>query len=136
MSDQGVEAPLALSWKAYTEESLSEAFAANYCLYVLHHPGDGDTPYYVGKAKYFGPNQPEKYVGSARYNGGYSHLLSGLLRSNFTLYIAHIGLEEFQNAERYEQSLIAAWKPIRNKRLSNDRKPVCIDRPWRAGGDR
>ena len=80
-----------LEWQKFTYTNLDDALSKKYCLYVFHHPDDGDQPFYIGKAKFFGPKQEDGYKGSARYNAGYHHLLYGLIRSGFTLYISEIG---------------------------------------------
>ncbi|WP_449122957.1 hypothetical protein [Pseudomonas sp. MPG01] len=121
-----------LNWLHFTKENACEALPCSYCLYVFHHPDDGERPYYIGKAKYFGPNQAGGYKGSARYNAGYQHLLMGLLRAGFSLYIAEIGEDLFTNAEGYEQSLIHHWNPIRIQRIKASRIPVQGAKPWLA----
>ena len=120
-----------LSWHRYTFGSVDEALSNSYCLYVFHHPQDGDRPFYIGKAKYFGTKQASGYVGSARYNSGYQHLLAGMLRSGFSLYIAPIGEAAFQDVEGYEQELIALWEPIRKQKIKNVRRQVVTAKPWR-----
>lgn len=122
--------PLTLHWESFTDRTLSEALAKRYCLYVLHHRRDGNRPYYIGKAKFFGPSQPDGYRSAARYNGGYQHLLSGLLRSGFTLYIAEIGNAAYARAGQYEQCLIDQWNPVQNRRRHSHRLAVNGERPW------
>ena len=102
-----------LSWKKFDLESLDAAASQSFCLYVFHHPQDGDRPFYIGKAKYFGTKQSSGYKASARYNSGYMHLVAGMLRSGFSLYIAHIGQKAFDEVESYEQELIGIWNPVR-----------------------
>ena len=119
-----------LNWQAFNEKNAKDCTSKAYCLYVFHHPSDGDHPFYIGKAKYFGPNQADGYKGSARYNAGYQHLLMGLLRSGFTVYIAEIGKEAFELAEEYEQELIARWAPIRKQKTKNKRLDVTTIKPW------
>ena len=120
-----------LKWKAYGIDKLDEALAENYCLYVLHNPQDGERPHYIGKAKFFGTKQKEGYKASARYNSGYTHLLAGMLRAGYTLYIASIGEKFYKNAECYEQELIHQWNPIREQRRNqNVRKKVQLGKPW------
>jgi len=119
-----------LNWRHFTIENALEAQACSYCLYVFHHPDDGDRPFYIGKAKYFGPKQVGGYKRAARYNAGYQHLLMGLLRSGFSLYIAEIGESLFTNAEDYEQSLIHQWNPVRIQRSKASRFPVHGAKPW------
>jgi len=97
---------LELSWHCYLEADLDAALSQCFCLYVLYHPRDGERPYYIGMAKYFGTKQPDGYKASARYNSGYIHLLSGLLREGYRLYIAPIGEQEYGRGEPYEQELI------------------------------
>lgn len=120
-----------LTWKRYDHNSLDEALSRSFCLYVFYHPKDGDRPYYIGKAKYFGTKQSKEYEAAARYNGGYVHLVAGMLRSGFSLYIASIGEQNFESAESYEQELIAQWNPVRTqKRKDHLRKPVITGKPW------
>jgi|GEM_PF-3580318 len=119
-----------LSWDAFTHDNAKDALSKSFCLYAFHHPDDGDRPFYIGKAKYFGPHQADQYKGSARYNAGYQHLLMGLLRAGFTVYIAEIGEGEFTNAEKYEQELIAQWNPVREQRIKAERWPVETVKPW------
>jgi hypothetical protein len=121
-----------LSWQRFTDQNAIQALSKCYCLYVFHHPDDGDSPFYIGKAKYFGPNQANGYVGSARYNAGYQHLLMGLLRAGFSIYIAEIGEAEFAYAEEYEQELIALWNPVRKQRVTVGRRALETDKPWNA----
>jgi len=100
---------------------------------VFHHPVDGDRPYYTGKAKHFGTNQSKGYEAAARYNSGYVHLIAGMLRSGFFLYIASLGEHNFEAAESYEQELMAQWNPVRpQKRKEHLRKPVITEKPWKA----
>lgn len=122
--------PMKLSWKKYTYETLDFALKQNYCLYAFHNPQDGDRPFYIGKAKFFGSKQADGYKSSARYNSGYTHLISGMLRSGFDLYIARVGEEKFSEIECYEQELIAQWNPIRQQRIKPIRKPVVTEKPW------
>lgn len=61
-----------LTWERYDHNSLDNALSKSFCLYVFHHPIDGDRPYYIGKAKYFGTNQSKGYEPAARYNEGMS----------------------------------------------------------------
>jgi hypothetical protein len=118
------------SWEKFDAESADRAASKSFCLYVFHHPDDRGRPFYIGKAKYFGPNQESGYTGAARYNAGYRHLLEGMLRSGFNLYIAEIGEAEFANAEAYEQSLIAAWNPVRKQRTNSRTLAVNTQKPW------
>lgn len=122
--------PISLAWKKYTAEQLNAALSECFCLYVFHHPADGDRPYYIGKAKYFGTHQSTGYKASARYNGGYTYLIEGMLRSGFSLYVATIGEKAFDKSEAFEQELIALWKPIRQKRIKKNRSPVETVKPW------
>jgi len=120
-----------LKWKKYDHGTIDDALSESFCLYVFHHPKDDDLPYYIGKARFFGTNQPSGYKGSARYNGGYVHLLAGILRSGFNLYIAKIGEKDFVNVEGYEQGLISLWNPIRpQRRKAKIRLPVETIKPW------
>ena len=119
-----------IEWQKFEFENLNEALSKNHCLYVFHHKDDGDRPFYIGKAKYFGPSQESGYRGSARYNAGYHHLLFGLIRSGFTLYIAEIGESEFEHAEKYEQQLILDWDPVRKQKVKPDRLNVNTTKPW------
>lgn len=122
-----------LTWTRYDHDSLSEALSRSFCLYVFHHPDDGDRPYYIGKAKYFGTTQAKGYTGEARYNGGYVHLVAGMLRSGFSLYVASLGEQNFASAESYEQELIARWNPVRpQKRKEALRQAVTTKKPWTA----
>jgi hypothetical protein len=122
-----------ITWERYDHNSLDDALSTSFCLYVFYHPVDGDRPYYIGKAKYFGTNQSTGYEAAARYNGGYVHLVAGMLRSGFSLYIARLGEQNFESAESYEQELIAQWNPVRpQKRKEHLRKPVATEKPWRA----
>ena len=121
-----------LIWQRYDHDSIKEALTRSFCLYVFHHPDDGDRPYYIGKAKYFGTKQLSGYTPQARYNSGYVHLLFGMLRSGFSLYIADLGESKFNLAENYEQELIHLWDPIRpQKRKSHLRQPVITEMPWK-----
>jgi hypothetical protein len=119
-----------LIWEKFTAENVTEAQSKSYCLYVFHHVDDGDNPFYIGKAKYFGPKQSDGYKASARYNSGYQHLLVGMLRSGFSVYIAEIGPEAFVHAEEYEQELIAQWNPVRLQKVKTARKSVQTEKPW------
>jgi len=122
-----------LTWQRYDHDSLTEALSRSFCLYVFHHPDDGDRPYYIGKAKYFGTAQPQGYERTARYNAGYVHLVAGMLRSGFSLYIASLGEQNFASAESYEQELIARWNPVRpQKRNEALRQAVTTEKPWTA----
>ena len=119
-------------WTAYTLETLEDALSANHCLYVLHSPDDGDRPHYIGKAKFFGTKQADGYKASARYNSGYVHLLAGMLRGGYTLYIAQLGTKYYEKAEGYEQELIHKWNPIRTQMLKpRIRRRVTLTKPWR-----
>ena len=109
---------------------MDDALSQSHCLYVFHHPQDGDQPFYIGKAKAFGTKQILGYTGSARYNSGYTHLLAGMLRGGFSLYIAQIGQTAFADAEGYEQELIAMWHPIRKQKTKAFRKTVVTVQPW------
>ena len=122
-----------LSWNRYDHASIDAALSQSCCLYILHHPDDGDRPFYIGKAKYFGTKQPTGYKASARYNSGYVHLVAGMLGSGFVLYIAPIGEEAFRDAESYEQELIARWDPVCAQRTKAGRKAVEIIKPWNDG---
>ena len=53
-----------LSWNKYDLASIDGALSQSFCLYVFHHPDDGDRPFYIGKAKYFGTKQPTGYQAS------------------------------------------------------------------------
>lgn len=119
-----------LNWQPFTSQNVIDALSKSYCLYAFHHPDDGERPFYIGKAKYFGPKQNDGYKGSARYNAGYQHLLIGMLRSGFTVYIAEIGQKEFTHAEEYEQELIALWKPVRDQKVKAGRRHVETVKPW------
>ena len=121
-----------LSWERFDLSSIDYALSQSFCLYVFHHPDDGDRPFYIGKAKYFGTKQASGYKPSARYNSGYVHLLVGMLRSGFSLYIAPIGKAAFADAESYEQDLIAQWNPVRVQKTSVSRKVVKTEKPWVA----
>lgn len=119
-----------LGWKQFGKDSIDQALAQSFCLYVFHHPDHGDRPFYIGKARYFGTNQRDGYRRSARYNGGYVHLLDGMLTSGFSLYILPIGESAFPDAEGFEQTLIEAWKPIRPQRTTKARKAIDLTKPW------
>jgi hypothetical protein len=121
-----------LRWKAYTSKNVELASSECFCLYVYHHPADGDRPFYIGKAKYFGTRQADGYKASARYNSGYSYLIEGMLRAGYTLYVAAIGPDAFADVEAYEQELIAQWQPIRPQRVKALRRPVQTQKPWLA----
>jgi hypothetical protein len=121
-----------LIWQTFTVDNVDEALSKSHCLYVFYHPDDGDRPFYIGKAKYFGPNQTDEYRGSARYNAGYQHLLAGLLRGGFSVYIAEIGEQAFAQAEEYEQELIALWQPVRAQRVKTARREVETIKPWQT----
>ena len=120
-----------LSWKKFDLASLDAATGQSFCLYAFHHPRDRDRPFYIGKAKFFGTKQASGYKASARYNSGYLHLVAGMLRAGFSLYIAQIGKKAFNNVECYEQELIAKWNPIRKQRIKNIQKPVKTKKPWK-----
>ena len=119
-----------LSWNRFDLDSLDQALSRSFCLYVFHHPQDGDRPFYIGKAKYFGTQQAAGYEAAARYNSGYIHLVAGLLRSGFFLYIAEIGEAAFADVEAFEQTLIEAWNPIRPQKMTSMKKPVDSRKPW------
>lgn len=119
-----------LTWKCFDLTTIDVALAQSFCLYVFHHKQDGDRPFYIGKAKYFGTKQPSGYKDSARYNSGYVYLLDGMLRSGFTLYIASIGETAYRDAEDYEQELIAQWNPLKNQKTKSVRKAVTTTKPW------
>lgn len=119
-----------ISWEKFTFETMDSAQKKCFCLYVFHHPQDGDRPFYIGKAKYFGTKQKEGYMRSARYNAGYAHLIAGMLRSGFSLYIASIGEVAFLEAESYEQELISQWNPVRKQRRKQSRKALVTEKPW------
>jgi hypothetical protein len=119
-----------LIWKRFDFDSIEGALSQSFCLYAFHHPQDGDRPFYIGKAKYFGTKQPAHYERSARYNSGYLHLLVGMLRSGFSLYIAPIGELAYTDAESYEQELIKQWNPIRNKKITTKCKVLVTKKPW------
>lgn len=121
---------LTLTWEKFTHENLDAALGHSYCLYAFHHPLDGDRPFYIGKAKLFGTKQASGYSRSARYNSGYVHLIAGMLRSGYSLYIAPIGESAFVDVEAYEQELISRWNPIRKQRIKLSRKTVVTDTPW------
>lgn len=128
--DNSKECPMNISWKKFTYETIEEVQRQCFCLYVFHHPQDGDRPYYIGKARYFGTKQAAGYTASARYNSGYMHLIAGMLRSGFSLYIAHIGKTAFQEVENYEQDLFAQWNPVRKQKIKPIRKSVITAKPW------
>jgi len=119
-----------LAWKRYEYQTLDSCLAESFCLYVFHHPDDGDRPFYVGKARHFGTKQPSGYKATARYNSGYLHLIAGMLRAGFSLYVARIGEKAFADVEKYEQELIALWNPIRKQRIKASRLPVETKKPW------
>jgi hypothetical protein len=118
------------NWEKFDADTFERAASKSFCLYVFHHPDDGGRPFYIGKAKYFGPRQESGYERGARYNAGYQHLLEGMLRSGFGLYIAEIGEAQFKNAEAYEQYLISAWNPVRKQRTSQLQMPISTTIPW------
>ena len=122
-----------LTWTRFTLETVDAALSQSYCLYAFHHPDDGDRPFYIGKAKHFGTKQADGYKASARYNSGYLHLVVGMLRSGFSLYIAPIGETAFGDAESYEKELIALWNPVRTQRTKPIRLAVQTTRPWNDG---
>lgn len=105
-----------LRWVRYQLADLESALGASNCLYVWHHPDDGDRPQYIGKAKFFGVRQSSGYKGSARYNSGYQYLLELALRGGTNLYIAELSEENFDEAESFEQALIEEWRPLRKQR--------------------
>jgi hypothetical protein len=123
-----------LKWEVIAkddEKSLKKAASHSFCLYVFRHPKDLGRPFYIGKAKYFGPNQTrKKNNASARYNGGYQYLIHGMLRGGYRLYIARLGEKFFAKATRYEQRLIDAWDPIRAQKRTRDTLPVDTTKPW------
>jgi hypothetical protein len=120
-----------LNWQKYDYSLLDEALKNSFCLYVFHHTQDGDRPFYIGKAKYFGTKQSNGYKGSARYNSGYVHLVAGMLRNGFSLYIASLGEINFANAENYEQELIHLWAPVRpQKKKKYIKQLVMPEKPW------
>lgn len=119
-----------LTWRRYDYENLNLSLSESFCLYAFHHPDDRDRPFYIGKARHFGTQQALGYEPSARYNSGYVHLIAGMLRSGFRLYIAHIGEAAFADAEKYEQELIALWNPVRHQRTKGSRLPVQTTKPW------
>ena len=119
-----------LVWKKYDFRTLEASLSVSFCLYVFHHPDDGDQPFYIGKARHFGTRQSAGYRASARYNSGYVHLIAGMLRSGFQLYVARIGERYFADVEKYEQELIALWNPIRQQRIEAARLPVRTSKPW------
>ena len=122
-----------LTWTQFNLETVDAALSQSHCLYVFHHPDDGDRPFYIGKAKHFGTKQADGYKASARYNSGYLHLVVGMLRSGFSLYIAPIGEKAFGDAEAYEQELISLWNPVRTQRTKPKRLAVEATRPWNDG---
>jgi hypothetical protein len=105
-----------LTWKCYQLAELNQALGESYCLYVWHHPDDGERPQYIGKAKFFGTKQSHGYARSARYNSGYEYLIELALRGGTNLYIARLGEVDFAHAESFEQALIAMWQPLRKQR--------------------
>jgi hypothetical protein len=118
-----------LTWICY--KTVEKAITQSFCLYVFYHPQDKDRPFYIGKAKYFGTKQKEGYKQSARYNGGYLHLIAGMLCSGFKLYIAEIGEDLFAHAEDYEQFLIEQWNPVQNKlRKKRNFVKFTTEKPW------
>jgi hypothetical protein len=119
-----------LSWQEFDLDSLDLALSRSFCLYAFHHMQDGDRPFYIGKAKYFGTQQADRYEAAARYNSGYIHLVAGLLRSGFSLYIAEIGEAAFADVEAFEQTLIEVWNPIRPQKRTSVKKPVDTRKPW------
>jgi hypothetical protein len=119
-----------LNWQAFSLSTINEALAKRCCLYALHHRRDRNRPYYIGKAKHLGPRNGGEYIASARYNGGYKHLLTGLLRSGFVLYVAELGAQAFRHAVKYEQALIEGWDPICGQRRTKGHLPVDLSRPW------
>lgn len=119
-----------LTWRKYEYQTLDSCLSESFCLYVFHHPNDGDRPFYIGKARHFGTKQASGYKGTARYNSGYLHLVAGMLRSGFSLYVASIGKRAFANVEKYEQELIARWNPIRPQRVKPARLSVQTAKPW------
>ena len=125
-----------LTWKRYDYKTLDSCLSESFCLYVFYHPNDRRRPFYVGKARHFGTRQPSGYKASARYNSGYLHLLAGMLRAGFRLYVARIGQKAFANVEKYEQELIARWDPIRKQRIRGARLAVETRKPWRLGQSR
>lgn len=125
-----------LHWQRFDVNTLKEAMGQCYCLYAFHHPADGDRPFYIGKAKYFGTKQAEGYKASARYNGGYVHLIEGMLRQGFSLYVACIGERAFAHAEAYEQELIARWQPVRVQRKKKVRKRLFTVVPWKTAANK
>lgn len=122
-----------LEWTRYDLASLEDALGQSYCLYAFHHPADGDHPFYIGKAKFFGTRQPTGYKASARYNSGYTHLIKGMLRSGYSLYIAHIGEDAYKHAEAYEQELISRWSPVQTQKTKPFRAIVTSAIPWQQG---
>lgn len=72
-----------LSWNQFDLESLDQALRSSCCLYVFYHAQDGDRPFYIGKARFFGAQQRDGYTAAARYNGGYVHLVAGLCALDF-----------------------------------------------------
>ena len=124
-----------LTWEKFTHESLDAALGHSHCLYAFHHPNDRGRPFYIGKAKIFGTKQAAGYARSARYNSGYVHLIAGMLRSGYSLYLAPIGESAFADVEAYEQELIALWNPIRKQKIKPLRKAVVTTAPWAAVED-
>jgi hypothetical protein len=117
-----------LNWQRFDAQNVAEALLKRHCLYAFHHPDDGDRPFYIGKAKYFGPTKGR--TSSARYNAGYQHLIVGLLRAGFSLYIAEVGEAAFEHAEEYEQWLIERWRPVRKQRIKASRRSLQTTKPW------
>jgi hypothetical protein len=73
----------------------------------------------------------------ARYNGGYVHLIAGMLRSGFLLYIASLGKNNFISAESYEQELISLWNHVRPQKRKKDLRQIVItEKPWLSKGSR
>lgn len=122
-----------LDWVRYQLADLQSALSASNCLYVWHHPDDGDRPQYIGKAKFFGTRQSSGYVASARYNSGYEYLLELALRGGTNLYIAKLSPENFAKAESIEQALIEKWQPLRKqKRKATPEVQFSAVKPWSA----
>lgn len=120
-----------LRWVRYQLSNFEEALGASYCIYVWHHPDDGDRPRYIGKAKFFGKKQNSGYASNARYNAGYEYLIELALLGGADLYIANLGEDDFAFAESIEQALIEQWRPLRKQK----RKPVPVfpfstTKPW------
>lgn len=122
-----------LDWEKFDYKTANDALSRSFCLYVFHHPDD-ERPYYIGKAKYFGKNQPDGRRDNARYSGGYEHLVVGMLRGGFNLYVASIGKKAFKFATDYEQALIEQWNPIRDQdRRKYTIRSVETTMPWIRG---